>query len=494
MGKEKVKVTGRLVLMRLEPKRLNVVLRNLKWEDEKGESFRGYWLVTLKTGEKVWATWRGALKLMGVREALKGVPIEETPPPLPIPKKIPKELEGGVVLRDYQVEAVKACVTKQHGCVVAPTASGKTIIIAGVIKALNVPTLIIAHRKALARQLQKEMKRLLGEDVGFVGDGEYTIKKITVGVLNSVANRLTTNKRDFSEFQLLIFDEAHTSQQASMGRKIDMAFATKAVLSFTATPFRRKVKGTPWSANDFKKVEDFVFFLQASDVIYEIKLDTLVNNGYIAEPHVAFIPIPSKGEHPLASVRDWRVINSRLVIRDKVRNGYCARIAEKFADKKVLILTDTKTQAEEIAKLINAPIPVFLVFGNGEIYSVEHGKKHRLRKSYTEFLEEVERLPEYVVIATPVFEAGINLPSVKVLVLASDAVSLTRVFQRIGRALRKAEGKTKALIFDFFDSRHPILKNHAYQRLRQYREHKFNVYFTDNEIHKKKLKALTQSL
>ena len=42
--------------------------------------------------------------------------------------------------------------------------------------------------------------------------------------------------------------------------------------------------------------------------------------------------------------------------------------------------------------------------------------------------------------------------------------------QRVGRALRKSEGKSKAMIVDFYDADNGMLERHSKARLKTYRK------------------------
>ena len=65
-------------------------------------------------------------------------------------------------------------------------------------------------------------------------------------------------------------------------------------------------------------------------------------------------------------------------------------------------------------------------------------------------------------------DEGLDIPSLRAVVLASGGKSETRALQRVGRALRTAPGKTEAIVVDFFDNA-PYLKEHSMARLELFR-------------------------
>ena len=80
-----------------------------------------------------------------------------------------------------------------------------------------------------------------------------------------------------------------------------------------------------------------------------------------------------------------------------------------------------------------------------------------------------------MLLASSIFDEGENLPSVSVLILAGGETGSKkgrRLRQRIGRVLRLAEGKERALVIDFFDKTHQYLEKHSKKRLEVYRVNK----------------------
>jgi superfamily II DNA or RNA helicase len=76
-------------------------------------------------------------------------------------------------------------------------------------------------------------------------------------------------------------------------------------------------------------------------------------------------------------------------------------------------------------------------------------------------------------IASKIFDIGIDLPILSGLVIAGAGKSSVRALQRIGRVIRPYPGKTMAAILDFADQA-PYLSDHARVRRRIY-EWEFEV-------------------
>lgn len=104
----------------------------------------------------------------------------------------PKEADGGA-LRWYQEEAVEACVARQNCLLRAPTGSGKTSTLIGIIARLGVPVLVVVDSAELMRQWLGRLRAELGlreDEVGVIGAGRWELKFVTVGMRQTLARRL----------------------------------------------------------------------------------------------------------------------------------------------------------------------------------------------------------------------------------------------------------------------------------------------------------------
>ena len=78
------------------------------------------------------------------------------------------------------------------------------------------------------------------------------------------------------------------------------------------------------------------------------------------------------------------------------------------------------------------------------------------------------------IIATTIYDEGIDIPELKTLIIAAGGKSPIQGRQRIGRGLRKAFGKNTVKIIDFMDTSKGIY-HHARQRRTTWLEENFQV-------------------
>jgi len=73
-----------------------------------------------------------------------------------------------------------------------------------------------------------------------------------------------------------------------------------------------------------------------------------------------------------------------------------------------------------------------------------------------------------VLVASKIFDQGIDIPQLDALILAGSGKSSARALQRIGRVIRNYPGKEKAIVVDFYDNC-KFLREHSKARLKVYK-------------------------
>jgi len=388
----------------------------------------------------------------------------------------PPEKVGAFELRPYQREAIKKALEAGSGQLVLPTGAGKTIVALGIVKTLNKPTLYLVPRSSLVEQTYKKFLQsgaFSPKEVGILYGKKKELRNITIATFQTAYNFIRRYPQQMRKFEVVIFDESHTTQQANLGRYIDYFYRDKAfVFGLTATLYRRQ---KPKSISDFKTLEDFIMFGYTGNTpIYEITLSELIEQGYLTRPYIVVERIPRGEKDKKVFSYNWHRVYKRYIERDPIRNKKISRWIQVF-DKlglKSLTLVNTKVHAQEIAKLIPEEIKerTFLIFGGGEGYRWNGVSWKGFSVDYAKFLKEAEESTEPIhIIATQVFDMGVDLPSLNALIFGYAGRSAVQVFQRLGRALRLSPLKKRTFVIDFVDYRHPYLIAQAKERQRYFR-------------------------
>ena len=90
-----------------------------------------------------------------------------------------------------------------------------------------------------------------------------------------------------------------------------------------------------------------------------------------------------------------------------------------------------------------------------------------------------------VLIASKIFDQGVDIPELDALILAGSGKSSGRALQRIGRVIRKNDGKSIAIVVDFYDNA-KYLRDHSEIRRKVYEtEPAFSIKFPKLKEYKK---------
>jgi len=133
------------------------------------------------------------------------------------------------VLRDYQLEAVKACelvaaAGQSRALVTMPTGTGKTVVFCELIRRRGGRALVIAHRDELLGQAEAKLidAGIPAKSIGRVQAGRDEVDaKVVVASVQTLARanrrrRLVEAFATAGPFRTVVIDEAHHSPPTAM--------------------------------------------------------------------------------------------------------------------------------------------------------------------------------------------------------------------------------------------------------------------------------------
>jgi superfamily II DNA or RNA helicase len=361
------------------------------------------------------------------------------------------ELHSNITLRDYQKQSLDAWIlNSKRGVIVLPTGSGKTVIGINAISLLNTPTIVVVPTLDLLDQWRSRLKKEFKADVGMLGGGEQEIKALTVSTYDSAyihAARLG------NKFGLIIFDEVH-HLPAEGYKHIAEMFASPFRMGLTATYERedglhaelnRLVGGKVFE----KKVKELAgehlspFRLQkiAVELTAEEQKEYEHNQGIFADYlRRCNITIRTPLDFQKIVIRSGRDPNARkaLLARNKARDIALNSISkiEKFRE---ILKKHTESRLfifTEHNKLVHIISKEFL------IPAITYRTATRER---SEILDRFRSGVYRAVVTSKVLDEGIDVPEADVGVILSGTGSRRAFIQRLGRILRKKEGKEAVL-------------------------------------------------
>ncbi len=189
-----------------------------------------------------------------------------------------------------------------------------------------------------------------------------------------------------------------------------------------------------------------------SQVIFKKSTSDLIEENFLVRPYISIV------QYDVPKMRvDYKKAYD-YIVEDYGFNKLIAAIAEEKAfqyHKQTLILVRRK----EHGRLLQEMLP-------GAVYLNGDDPMSRREEVKRDFINKKVRC----LIATSIFGEGIDIPSIDVLINARCQKTEIQTSQGIGRALRKADGKDKAEVYDFMIVGQKHLEDHSVERLNSYRK------------------------
>ncbi len=362
------------------------------------------------------------------------------------------ELKGKTRLRGYQQEALKAWMKAgERGVIVLPTGAGKTVVAMAAITCVNAPTIVVVPTIDLMEQWRSNLEKEFGVDVGTYGGGENNLKAITISTYDSAYIRA---EELGNKFMLAVFDEVHHLPAPSFSQIAEL-FAAPKRMGLTATYIRedeghkllprlvgnivyelhtKDLVGTHLSHYTIEKI----FVNLSSDEQKEYDENHEVFAKYLRDRRIKLRGptdfhhfIMRTGADPrarLALIARNRALDIALNASSKVdalRNLLAANINEK-----VLIFTQHNKLVRRISRQFLIP-------------AITHQTPKEER---AEIIGKFRSGVYTRIVTSKVLDEGIDVPDATLGVILSGTGSSREFIQRLGRLLRKKEGKKARLV------------------------------------------------
>lgn len=319
------------------------------------------------------------------------------------------------MLRDYQQDifnkSIQAFKDGAKGiCCVLPCRSGKSYIMARMIKGARGNVLVLAHRHTLINQHKKLLESL----------GVLT-KNVRVESVFTEAKRL--GRFSPQDVDLIIIDEAHLSEAASY-RKVCEYYQCRRVL-FTATPAR--LDGKPLTLAD-----TLITGITANELI---QLGAISDYDYYApDLNLNFDSVDLvAGEYNNGQLTD--LMCQRAIYGDVIK--YYRKLGE---NRQAIAYCTSVRHSEQTAK-------EFCENGISAI-SIDGSMSQKERD---EKMERFQNGEVQILCNCNLISEGVTLPNASVALLLRATMSLPLFIQQSCRVLTPVQGK-KAVVIDFVNN------------------------------------------
>jgi superfamily II DNA or RNA helicase len=345
--------------------------------------------------------------------------------------------EGKKKLRDYQHEVVDnfidALTQMGKAQIIMATGLGKTVVMAETIASLirsnpNIQKiLVLAHTRPIINQLHQNFWYQLSKWVPTqqMSEGELPIsfEGVTFALIQSIVNKLDVLPR----FDLILVDEAHHIGSLSYLKSLEN-ISPNMLAGVTATP---------WRGDRF----DLDSVLGAP--VCQIGIEEGLRRGFLAEVDYRL----------LADNLDWEFVKQRSVNNYSIaslnkklflpqRDEKCVQIIQKaFKEEKRnsgIVFCQTIEHSEEFTSILR-----HYEMRAEVIHSDMDGRERenimsKFKAGKLDFVTTVD-----------LFNEGVDVPDVDMLVFMRVTHSRRIFVQQIGRGLRLSDNKDRVIILDF---------------------------------------------
>lgn len=352
----------------------------------------------------------------------------------------------------YQKDCVEAALKYSKGIIRSATSSGKSLIISYIIKTLmenklTKHSLIVVPTVALVSQFTSDMIEygIDKELIGNVYEGHDDFDK---DIVISTWQSLMKNHKFLPNYTCVIWDEVHLIKSTEL---------TKIAKKATHATYRLGFTGTlPSDRLDMLNIKSYL-----GPVIREYGSGQLSEEGYISKANINVVHYNHGEDFP----GEYNEIKE-MAFQNKSRLKLLSEIAISV-DSNILILVGlVEKEGQVLLDYIKNKTKKTTVFlsGKDKVEDREYWRK------------ECGTRKDIILIATyGIFSTGINIPSLKYVILGSPFKSEIRVLQSIGRALRlHADKENGAIIYDIIDDC-KYLDKHGLKRLKYYKNEGFKV-------------------
>lgn len=361
-------------------------------------------------------------------------------------------------LRYYQADAVSETYRYmrdnpgKNPCIVLPTGTGKSFIIAKIVRDAverwKGRVLVLAHVKEL---LQQNSNEILGHypnaDLGLYSAGlgeRNTAAKIIVAGIQSIYKRA----EELGYFNLVIVDEAHLIPTADEGMYTQYLAALKEInpnvriIGLTATPYRLRGGVICAPENTLHHIS------------YDAPIRDMINEHYLCR-------IKSRAGKAISvdfnnvSIERGEFKYSEMIKQFDSRNKINAAVKEIVElchdRKKILIFCASVSHAERVKEALEKESgeEVGLILGNS---TVEH-RAETIARFRGETIEKDlfggESGPLRWLVNVRVLTTGFNAPETDCIVMLFATTSPGLYVQVVGRGTRTAPGKEDCIVLDY---------------------------------------------
>jgi len=373
----------------------------------------------------------------------------------------------GITFREDQEKILETAISQGRGVIVSATGTGKSILIRGLVGAFNKEKILfLVHTTDLVQQMISDLKN----EVDSLGEWSGKTKQKARVMVATIQSFHKVVKDWVHYFDVVVIDEAHHCNQTdkTYGKTLTM-LAAPVKFGFTAT--------LPGNQKGKMHLEALI-----GPVIANFSIQEAIGQGILAKPDIKIIKVPDvpgfslfdtstlpipegKEKDPDYQPSKYRTVYWNGLVTNITRNMIIIDLAEEFIQRKetVLISVVNIVHGNELCDIAE------------DYYDMKYGKDFVFIHGGTSKEERIKIKDDFkskkilMVIATTIWQEGVDVPSLNCCILASAGKGKIGVIQKIGRGLRKAKNKNEVTVYDFQDTCHKYLREQFAARYKIYK-------------------------
>lgn len=352
----------------------------------------------------------------------------------------------------YQIEAIHAWKAhKYRGVIELPTGAGKSYLGQMAIEFTKRSTLVIVPTIDLLHQWYSLLSSCFGNDVvGIIGGGYYEVQVLTVTTYQSAVN---TMDRLGNQWGLLIFDECHHLPGEMFSHAAEMAIAPYR-LALTATLERQDGRHTlledligpvVYRKGIKELAGDYLSEYEVKKTTVSLTCEEQARYGEAMQERNTFL---ERQRLSLSGMDGWRLFVIKSAQSQEGRRAMLAHVEAR----KIAMGTQSKIRVlDAILKEHYQDRVIIFTQDNETAYTISeeflipcitHQTDVKERKA---MLEAFSSGKYRFLVTSKALNEGVNVPEANVAVILSGSGSVREHVQRLGRILRRRQGKQAVL-------------------------------------------------
>ena len=352
-------------------------------------------------------------------------------------------------LRPEQQIAFDTMIKYRYGILAATTAFGKTVLAGKIIATRKTNTLVLVHRQQLLEQWQEKLSAMLflpKKDIGILVGGKNKLTgNLDIAMLQSLSTREDV-AAIISNYEQIIVDECHHISAFSFEQVLKKA-CPRFVLGLTATP-KRKDGHHP------------IIAMQCGPIRHSVSSKAQLETS--GQQHKVIVRNTSV-ELTLATQNSTITDLYQLLAQNEERNQLIVHdvLACLENGRTPILLTERTEHLLALEKKFQDLVE--------HIFILKGGMKASQRKTSLETLFSLPDQEKRLIIATGRYIGeGFDDPKLDTLFLTLPISWQGTLQQYVGRLHRSYKDKHEIQVYDYADTRIPMLNRMFHKRLKKY--------------------------